>query len=104
MENNQQLGWATAWVVREAREAAGLTQSQLAGFSGLSDAYIALVEQAATGVSIASLMQIAAVVHIRASELMLRIEKEMERGPRNPARSPGRPRKQKGEEPDTLKK
>lgn len=41
MENEQSLGWATAWVIREAREAAGLTQGQLAGFSGLSDSYIA---------------------------------------------------------------
>ena len=81
MENDQQLGWATAWVLREAREAAGLTQSQLAGFAGLSDAYIALVEQGATGVSIASLVQLAAALRVNASELMLRIEKEMERAP-----------------------
>ena len=103
METEQQLAWATAWVVREARESMGLTQSQLAGFAGLSDAYIASLEQAATGISIASLVQIAVVLRIRASELMLRIEKEMERGPRNPARSPGRPRKQKEIKPDILR-
>lgn len=93
MENEQRLGWATAWVIREAREAAGLTQGQLAGFSGLSDSYIALVEQAATGVSIASLVQMASVLKVSAWELMRRIEVEMERGPRSPVRSPGRPRK-----------
>ena len=42
MENGQHLGWATAWVIREARDAAGLMQDQLAGFSGLPDSYIAL--------------------------------------------------------------
>ena len=80
MENEQNLGWATAWVIREAREAAGLTQGQLAGFSGLSDSYIALV-------------QMASVLKVTAWELMRRIEEEMERGPRSPLRSPGRPRK-----------
>ena len=63
------------------------------GFSGLSDSYIALVEQAATGVSIASLVQMASVLKVSAWELMRRIEEEMERGPRSPIRSPGRPRK-----------
>lgn len=66
MENEQSLGWATAWVIREAREAAGLAQGQLAGFSGLSDSYIALVEQAGTGVSIASLVQMASVLKVSA--------------------------------------
>lgn len=96
MENEQRLGWATAWVIREARETAGLTQGQLAGFSGLSDSYIALVEQAATGVSIASLVQMASVLKVSAWELVRRIEEEMERGPRSPVRSPGRPRKKAG--------
>lgn len=93
MEKDQKLEWAIAAVVREARESAKLTQGQLAGFAGLSDSYIALVEQAATGVSIGSLVQMAAVMKIRPSELMRRIEDEMERGPRNPERTPGRPRK-----------
>ena len=93
MENDQKLEWATAWVIREARESAGMTQGQLAGFAGLSDSYIALVEQASTGVSIASLVQMAAVLKVAPSELMRRIEEEMKRGPRSPERSPGRPRK-----------
>ena len=93
MEKDQKLEWAVAWVLRAARESANLTQGQLAGFSGLSESYIALVEQASSGVSIASLMQMAAVLKIRPSELMRRIEAEMERGPRNPERTPGRPRK-----------
>ncbi len=88
MDNDQKLGWATAWVIREARESIGMTQGQLAGFAGLSDSYIALVEQAATGVS-----KMATVLKVSASELMRRIEEEMERGPRNPERTPGRPRK-----------
>ena len=93
MDTDQKLGWAVASVIREAREAAGFTQGQLAGFAGLSDSYIALVEQGASGVSISSLVQIAGVLKIPASELLRRIEEEMERGPRNPVRSPGRPRK-----------
>ena len=93
MEKDQKLEWAIAAVIREARESAKLTQGQLAGFAGLSDSYIALVEQAATGVSIASLAQMAAVLKVRPSELMRRIEEELEHGPRSPERAPGRPRK-----------
>jgi transcriptional regulator with XRE-family HTH domain len=93
MEKDQKLEWAIAWVLRETRESANLTQGQLAGFSGLSESYVALVEQAASGVSIASLVRMAAVLKVSPSELMRRIEVEIERGPRNPERTPGRPRK-----------
>lgn len=93
MEDDRNLEWATASVLREIRESARMTQGQLAGFSGLSESYIALVEQGTTGVSLASLMQMAAVLKMPSSDIVRRIETEMERGPRNPERSPGRPRK-----------
>lgn len=94
MEKIAHLNWALAWVVKEAREAAGLTQSQLAGFAGLSEIYLSSLERGHRGDSINALMQIAAVLKIPTSELMRRIEEELKRGPRQPEKTAGRPRKQ----------
>lgn len=93
MEKNSQLAWAVAKVIREGREAACLTQGQLAGFSGLSETYISFIEHAHTKVSINALVQIAAVFSVDASELMRRIEAEMKHGPQAPQKKTGRPRK-----------
>lgn len=80
-------------MIREAREAAGLTQGQLAGFSGLSETYVSFIEHAHTKASINALVQIAAVFSVEASELMRRIEDEIKRGPQPPEKKTGRPRK-----------
>lgn len=93
MEKNAELAWAVAKVIREARESAGLTQGQLAGFSGLSETYVSFIEHAHTKASINALVQIAAVFALEASELMRRIEDEMKRGPLPPEKKTGRPRK-----------
>ncbi len=93
MEKNSHLAWAVAKVVREAREAAGMTQGQLVGFSGLSETYVSFIEHAHTKASINALVQIAAVFSVEASELMRRIEEEMKRGPQPPQKKTGRPRK-----------
>ena len=96
MEKLPNLSWALAWVVKDAREAAGLTQSQLAGFAGLSEVYLSSLERGCRGDSINALLQIAGVLNVPASELMRRIEEELKNGPRQPETSAGRPRKQKG--------
>ena len=93
MEKIVKLNWALAWVVKEAREAAGLTQSQLAGFAGLSEIYLSSLERGCRGDSINALMQIAGVLNLPASELMVRIEAELKRGPRAPEKNTGRPPK-----------
>ena len=51
------------------------------------------LERGCRGDSINTLMQIAAVLNVSASELMRRIEDELKRGPRPPEKEPGRPRK-----------
>lgn len=94
MEKIEHLNWALAQVVKEARETAGLTQVQLAGFAGLSEIYLSSLERGCRGDSINALMQIAAVLNVSASELMRRIEDELKRGPRPPEKEPGRPRKE----------
>mgnify|MGYP000683790113 CR=1 FL=1 len=94
MEKVAHLNWALASVIKEAREEAGLTQSQLAGFAGLSEIYLSSLERGCRGDSINALMQIAAVLKLPASELMQRIEKELKRGPKPPEKAAGRPRKQ----------
>ena len=95
MEKIPKFSWALASVVKEARETAGLTQSQLAGFAGLSEIYLSSLERGYRGDSINALVQIATVLNIPASELMRRIEEELKNGPREPEKTPGRPRKQK---------
>ena len=95
MEKIPKLSWALASVIKEAREAADLTQSQLAGFAGLSEIYLSSLERGNRGDSINALVQIATVLNIPASELMRRIEEELKNGPREPEKTPGRPRKQK---------
>lgn len=93
MEKIEHLNWALAWVIREARESAGLTQSQLAGFAGLSEIYVSSLEQGRRGDSINALIQIATVLKVPASELMRRIELELKNGPQKPENTAGRPRK-----------
>ena len=93
MDKNILVQWAIAKVVREARNTIGISQVQLADFSGLSYPYISDVERGNVGVSIAALLQIAPVLQVEATELMRRIEGEMERGPQEPEKIPGRPRK-----------
>lgn len=77
MEKLPHLNWALAWVVKEAREAAVLTQSQLAGFAGLSEIYVSSLERGCRGDSINALMQMSVVLRIPTSELMRRIEEEL---------------------------
>ena len=94
MDKNILVQWAIAKTVREARTAVGISQVQLADFSGLSYPYISDVERGNVGVSIAALLQMAPVLQIEAAELMRRIEDDMKRGPQEPEKIHGRPRKQ----------
>lgn len=93
MEINSQLNLALAKVIREAREARGMTQDRLAGFAGLSEVYLSRLECGRRGASINALVQIAAALEIPAAELMYRIESELADGPVKPIRKIGRPGK-----------
>ena len=52
MDKIPNLNWALAKVVKEARETAGLTQNELAGFSGLSEIYLSSLERGQRGDSL----------------------------------------------------
>jgi transcriptional regulator with XRE-family HTH domain len=91
MEKVAGLNWAIAKIIKEMRESKGWTQAQLAGFAGLSDVYIAKLEQGARGDSINALVQIAAALGMPPSELMKEIEIELAGGPRKPKGTRGRP-------------
>lgn len=93
MDRNILIQWAIAKVVRDARKDIGISQVQLADFSGLSYPFVSDVERGNVGVSIAALMQLAAVLNVDASVLLRRIEDEMQRGPQAPPKKIGRPRK-----------
>ncbi len=89
-----QLAWAIGKVIREARESSGLTQGQLAGFSGLSESYVSLLEHGHKNLTVNGLVQISRVLKIAPAELMKRIDAEMENGPQPSPQKVGRPRKQ----------
>lgn len=93
MEKIVKLNWALAWVVREARESAGLTQDQLAGFAGLSEIYLSSLERGMRGDSINALLLIAKTLKIPAAVLVGRIEEELKNGPKPPPKKIGRPTK-----------
>ncbi len=91
MEKKSQAQWAIAKVLREAREASGMTQVQLADFAGLSLSFISAVERGAMGMGLITFFQIAAVVNVSPTELVRRIEAEIMRGPQKPEQKQGRP-------------
>ena len=93
MEKIRQLNWALAKIIKEAREAKGLTQGQLAGFTGLSEIFLSRLECGKKGDSLNALMQIAEVLEIKTSELVRRIEEALENNPPAPPRKQGRPKK-----------
>jgi len=91
MEKVAGLNWALAKIIKKKRESEGWTQVQLADFSGLSDAYIAKLEQGARGASITALVQLATAFGISPSNLMKIIEMELANGPSKPKCKRGRP-------------
>ena len=93
MERNIRVLWATAKVIEDARNALGLSQTQLADFAGFARSFISVVECGNTGISIDTLLQVAGVLRVDASELMRRIEEELKRGPKPPEKTIGRPLK-----------
>ena len=93
MDRSILIQWAIAKVIREARENLDITQVQLADFAGLSVPFISDVERGNVGVSITALLQMAEVLKVDASELMRRIEEDLKRGPAEPRKITGRPRK-----------
>jgi len=93
MERNIRVLWATAKVIGDTRNALGLSQTQLADFTGVARSFISCVERGDSGISIDTLLQVAKILHVDASELMRRIEEELKHGPERPQKIIGRPRK-----------
>lgn len=94
MEAIPGLKWAIARVVKKLRTSKGWTQEQLAGFSGLSSAYITKVERGLCGDSLNALVLLAQAFCMRPSEVLMKIEMELEAGPEKPESSQGRPQKE----------
>lgn len=93
MEKITLLNWAIAEAIRQAREAKGLTQAQVAGFAGVSEIFMSELERGGKGASLNVLLLIAKALGIRVSELVRQIEDALENGPPAPPRKRGRPRK-----------
>lgn len=93
METKEALNWAIAAVIYRARQEAGITQVELADFSGFSAPYVSALERGKINASVYALMRIAEVLNLAPSELLARVEKELKHGPRRPRKDTGRPRK-----------
>ena len=91
MEKVAGLTWAIAKIVKECRESRRLTQGQLAGFAGLSEIFIAKLEQGACGGSLNAFVQIAIALEISPSVLMKKVETEWANRPSKPESIRGRP-------------
>ena len=65
---------AIAIALAEARHAAGLTQPQLADFSGLSRSYVAALEAGKTSFSVESLYALLQVIRMDAPAFFARVE------------------------------
>lgn len=94
MDKDQSLNWAVASVIREARESAKLSQTQLAGLAGLSEKYISKVERGTINISLAAFNEISRVLEIPREELMRRISVLLKKGVGAPPGKIGRPKKE----------
>ena len=93
MQEKDNINWAMASVIHQARQQAGLTQVELADFSGLSKPYVSGLERGNINASVYALVRIAEVLKLTPSVLMQRVEKEIEKGPQRPTKETGRPKK-----------
>lgn len=93
MDRNQSLNWAVAAVIKEAREAVGLSQTQLAGLAGLSEKYVSKAERGTINISLIAFNEISRVLGINREELMRRVSAQLEKGVNPPFRRIGRPSK-----------
>jgi transcriptional regulator with XRE-family HTH domain len=69
-------------VVRRRRKAAGLTQEHLSHRSGLTAAFISLVENGHKAPSILSLQQLASALDVKAAAIIAEWERKCERRPK----------------------
>ena len=72
---------AIAIALVEARRAAGLTQPQLADFSGLSRSYVAALEAGKTSASVESLYALLRALRVDISCFFARVEELREQNP-----------------------
>lgn len=93
MEKILNLNFAIATAIKQAREEAGLTQTQLAGFSGLSEIYISSLERGQKGDSINALFLIARALEIDTASLVFTIETTLKQHTTAPVVRRGRPQK-----------
>lgn|GEM_PF-1223981 len=94
METVPYLRVATATILKKIRTDAGLSQSELADFAGLSRSYIAAVEGGKAGFSGDALFLIADVLKIPPGQIIADIDVLRKKKPALSTLEPGRPRKQ----------
>lgn len=77
MNQQQDINWALARMLRQARRAAGMTQVELAEATGLSEQYISKMERGASGVSLKVLFALSRILGLPVAEFVRRIEEDV---------------------------
>ena len=77
MPRNENSAAAVGRVLREAREAAGATQQDVALRAGMDRAYLSEVENGKRSLSVDRLLRVCRAIGVRASTVIGRIEKAL---------------------------
>lgn len=66
--------WAFGRVLREFRQAKGLSQEGLAAAAGLDRSFVSLVERGIQSPNVVILLKLAEVLHVSAAEMVAKVE------------------------------
>ena len=71
MREKKEINWEVGRLVRQAREAAGLTQERFAELIGVSPQNVSCVERGLAGVSLTVLRRMCEILHVSSDALLL---------------------------------
>lgn len=75
--------FAVGKVIRDLRKEKGISQDVLSGFAGIARTHLTMIENGTKQANFETLWKIALALDIRPSELVARIEREIENGVKN---------------------
>ena len=75
--------FAVGKAIRDLRKEKGISQDVLSGFAGIARTHLTMIENGTKQANFETLWKIALALDIRPSELVARIEREIENGVKN---------------------
>ena len=75
--------FAVGKAIRDLRKEKGISQDVLSGFAGIARTHLTMIENGTKQANFETLWKIALALDIRPSELVARIEREIENGIKN---------------------